>query len=216
MVNFNPRAPCGARPEDFRVHDLILHISIHAPRVGRDYGVPNYSLLADEFQSTRPVWGATLVTSSTNDSQIFQSTRPVWGATRAKLSNTQRDRNFNPRAPCGARLNTPKNADCHSKFQSTRPVWGATAFVTESDAQQVISIHAPRVGRDAHLIFINIRLTIISIHAPRVGRDAMLCVGILEARISIHAPRVGRDTPTMLNVGFLFDFNPRAPCGARR
>ena len=34
------------------------------------------------FQSTLPVWGATLVCSSTSFRREFQSTLPVWGATR--------------------------------------------------------------------------------------------------------------------------------------
>ena len=35
----------------------------------------------------------------------------------------------------------------------------------------------------------------ISIHAPRVGRDARLSSTPCASRISIHAPRVGRDLP---------------------
>ena len=81
-------------------------ISIHAPRVGRDF---TYTEAADgkpEFQSTRPVWGAT------------------------------------PEAGTYSNL---------IKFQSTRPVWGATAFADSQKVQYIISIHAPRVGRDVSL-----------------------------------------------------------------
>ena len=80
----------------------------------------------------------------------------------------------------------------------------------------IISIHAPRVGRDvkiigrasdfsqhfnprapcgarlsvARFVFISVA---ISIHAPRVGRD-QLADSVAGGRgISIHAPRVGRD-----------------------
>ena len=57
----------------------------------------------------------------------------------------------------------------------------------------MISIHAPRVGRDYAIGgIVNYSYT-ISIHAPRVGRDQL--VGGVETlfKISIHAPRVGRD-----------------------
>ena len=77
---------------------------------------------------------------------------------------------FNPRAPCGARLYSHFNPNPCGKFQSTRPVRGATAsghsfcpvtlfqstrpvrgatiFQWRYCDDQVISIHAPRAGRD--------------------------------------------------------------------
>ena len=80
---------------------------------------------------------------------------------------------------------------------------------------QLISIHAPREGRDLH----GLRLLLgrdISIHAPRAGRDLVYGLlangftefqstrpvrgatdqvhrGELAGSISIHAPRAGRD-----------------------
>ena len=57
-------------------------------------------------------------------------------------------------------------------FQSTRPVWGATTGAAELHDGQRISIHAPRVGRDAELISMPFKFS-ISIHAPRVGRDCV-------------------------------------------
>ena len=56
--NFNPRAPCGARP------------------IGADT-VP----VSLSFQSTRPVRGATEVPFRALGIFLFQSTRPVRGAT---------------------------------------------------------------------------------------------------------------------------------------
>mgnify|MGYP000901479613 CR=1 FL=1 len=58
----------------------------------------------------------------------------------------------------------------------------------------LISIHAPRVGRDRQH-GPGACLPCISIHAPRVGRDKQGYVSrVRENPISIHAPRVGRDT----------------------
>ena len=78
------------------------------------------------------------------------------------------------------------------KFQSTRPVWGATKAAAGDRPRQLISIHAPRVGRDGlHALFVQ------------------------QGRISIHAPRVGRDAQPGERSWLCADFNPRAPCGAR-
>ena len=80
-----------------------------------------------EFQSTRPVWGATAITlCGSGYYLVFQSTRPVWGATQPEKLAYLPFLNFNPRAPCGARQSALQNL--------------AVALV--------ISIHAPRVGRD--------------------------------------------------------------------
>ena len=148
--NFNPRAPCGARPGELINFLAQYDISIHAPRVGRDASVRlvnsasfNFNPRAPcgarrsldslgrsqfGFQSTRPVWGATAVASiSFAMFSKFQSTRPVWGATFATF--------------------TP--FPIATKFQSTRPVWGATLFVVLRGLLIPISIHAPRVGRDS-------------------------------------------------------------------
>ncbi|WP_162141751.1 hypothetical protein, partial [Selenomonas artemidis] len=77
----------------------------------------------------------------------FQSTRPVRGA-------------------------TPRHADLEHivSFQSTRPVRGATRFNGPNQAFFLVSIHAPRAGRDDVLLCCGF-LRIVSIHAPRAGRD---------------------------------------------
>ena len=62
--------------------DFIVTISIHAPRVGRDFPVSPARHKTLRFQSTRPVWGATYMPDMSQPGAVkFQSTRPVWGAT---------------------------------------------------------------------------------------------------------------------------------------
>ena len=77
-------------------------------------------------------------------------------------------------------------------FQSTRPVWGATGLYLQHHGRSLVSIHAPRVGRDHHRT------------RPAFG-----------GQVSIHAPRVGRDLAHELGHMQMHRFNPRAPCGAR-
>ena len=59
-INFNPRAPCGARPL-FLLPDKYIEqgISTHAPLAGRDVDDDFKSKATGEFQPTRPLRGAT-------------------------------------------------------------------------------------------------------------------------------------------------------------
>ena len=170
-------------------------ISIHAPRVGRDARLSS-TPCASRISIHAPRVGRDLPMPSLSNSAVkFQSTRPVWGATGGATSQ----------------------CEMSELFQSTRPVWGATRQRSTAGAVlEIISIHAPRVGRDEDTsynrqqaeefqstrpvwgatmsLYASTCGMEISIHAPRVGRDR------LQARhrcssdpISIHAPRVGRD-----------------------
>ena len=101
-------------------------ISIHAPREGRDLEAKRNIADYFEFQSTRPARGATEVIGPMASPFIFQSTRPARGATSSRT--------------CWVRA--------ESLFQSTRPARGATCECTVKFLLKLISIHAPREGRD--------------------------------------------------------------------
>ena len=216
-INFNPRSPCGERRACAR-----RATTRHTP-----------------FQSTLPVWGATMVTSGSDLYRGFQSTLPVWGATTDVRCDKITVR----------------------KFQSTLPVWGATGGHIVDHVVGVISIHAPRVGSDRPGPAGPPSPGGISIHAPRVGSDGSPGDSTnpgtdfnprspcgerrtrrrrswSRRRISIHAPRVGSDLgswrrpgngPTFQStlpvwgatrsasnpISGVPDFNPRSPCGER-
>ena len=59
--HFNPRSPCGERPAGKIDTINNICISIHAPRVGSDLERAQADLEAGKFQSTLPVWGATVL-----------------------------------------------------------------------------------------------------------------------------------------------------------
>ena len=151
--------------------------------------------MADIFQSTRPVWGATGglqvvhgvhgisihapsagcdrdAIPAGGSGNLFQSTRPAWGATFLLHRNPLPLPYFNPRAPCGARLGKSIRA--------------------EQDA--IISIHAPRVGRDIAMLFEFLPTQYFNPRAPCGARPAINRQFQSEQAISIHAPRVGRDS----------------------
>ena len=192
LLYFNPRAPCGARPTR---HPLIFNLIT--------------------FQPTRPLRGATGLTGLRYGSLVFQPTRPLRGATKheleRRLSNNisthaplaGRDvddatvagvnSDFNPRAPCGARLSMSLKGDCRIIFQPTRPLRGATSMTLPLLVLILISTHAPLAGRDRMLDQSDAFDNYFNPRAPCGARLACLPF----------------DTAAK-------DFNPRAPCGARR
>ena len=98
FADFNPRAPCGARRNLSAIG-------------GGGQG----------FQSTRPVWGATLRLPVPRLPCRFQSTRPRGARPLPPLNLAHQHRPFQSTRPRGARLSFP-NARCLSlQFQSTRP-----------------------------------------------------------------------------------------------
>ena len=193
-ANFNPRAPCGARRLLRRSTRHGSVISIHAPLAGRDSALLFHACRASVFQSTRPLRGAT--------ASSFRSPRP--------------GSNFNPRAPCGARPHTPASRSVSCRFQSTRPLRGATETArTAAPVAHDFNPRAPCGARRAGDRRLHGR-AVISIHAPLAGRDLDHGHALLRDVISIHAPLAGRDGGWCYINPKYSDFNPRAPCGARR
>ena len=76
------------------------------------------------------------------------------------------------------------------------PRTGSDAVVLFRRCNQRISIHAPRTGSDGRLPN-QAGLCAISIHAPRTGSDVIhSTTGGVQMNISIHAPRTGSDKRT--------------------
>ena len=123
---FNPRSPCGERPA-FVPHGCCGdRVSIHAPRVGSDNQRVVVIAPLDRFQSTLPVWGATMYPSLSAPYGLFQSTLPVWGAT-ALARSLRMVALFQSTLPVwgATSIRIPPHPS-RSAFQSTLPVWGAT------------------------------------------------------------------------------------------
>ena len=78
-------APLAGRDQLARLFTPEQMISIHAPLAGRDCRGPCMLRIAKQFQSTRPLRGATVACTAGIMMFIFQSTRPLRGATRLTL-----------------------------------------------------------------------------------------------------------------------------------
>ena len=124
---FNPRAPYGARLGGQLIHAGNGVISIHAPHTGRDSTGTDKTSSANQFQSTRPIRGATVLVSQWHDHIAYFNPRAPYGARLKNISIRLLLIYFNPRAPYGARRIISLFIQAHKKFQSTRPIRGATA-----------------------------------------------------------------------------------------
>ena len=174
LQGFNPRAPYGARLVSTRP--------------------PTESCT---FQSTRPVRGATAAwDASTTCSTSFNPRAPYGARPRHRRGPRRRDP-VSIHAPRTGRDRCPAPWICPSyafqstrpvrgatgtvsspslsglRFQSTRPVRGATEDCMLAEAEQYVSIHAPRTGRDRTPPRQHLTIS-VSIHAPRTGRDSQL------------------------------------------
>ena len=120
------RAPCGAR------------LPGHLPRPKPCYFNPRAPCGARRTSILCSLW-----------SSQFQSTRPLRGATGRRLIAGSVDC-ISIHAPLAGRdgLGTCSPGSI-SQFQSTRPLRGATSLRAASQLRSHISIHAPLAGRDA-------------------------------------------------------------------
>ena len=126
-TNFNPRAPCGARPFTAQHQKFVTEdFNPRAPCGARltAFVAKRSSAL---FQPTRPLRGATAKHSAdAPPTNAFQPTRPLRGATISSAATIPNIPYFNPRAPCGARQSV------QARYRKAN----------------VISTHAPLAGRD--------------------------------------------------------------------
>ena len=191
-LNFNPRSPCGERPNLVSFGVDSFGISIHAPRVGSDLVVQVLAFWIVNFNPRSPCGERLQRYTYSLRALRISIHAPRVGSDRPARCTAGPAWHFNPRSPCGERPSPDLLYFRQATFQSTLPVWGATQIPLELSGDLNISIHAPRVGSDDWFDWLE-----------------------SEAEISIHAPRVGSDRILNLVFHVLNDFNPRSPCGER-
>ena len=182
------------------------------------------------FQSTLPVWGATVSAcgrcrpcprfnprSPCGERRRGRCCATVWGATTDNISQLSGLSGFNPRSPCGER-------------QCTAAIGRALLDV---------SIHAPRVGSDYTFAANGQNFYVFQSTLPVWGATWMR-TALASSRSSFNprspcGERRGRESANELVGRFqstlpvwgatigvnvrnrgVFSFNPRSPCGERR
>ena len=147
LYSFNPRAPCGARQGLFAATERYASFNPRAPCGARPGSIRGFVVL-DEFQSTRPMRGATSPYLQVGGVPMFQSTRPMRGATTAGILSVMY-LTFQSTRPMRGATTEGLSAAWRVLFQSTRPMRGATWAQLYGTARRNVSIHAPHAGRDS-------------------------------------------------------------------
>ena len=192
-LNFNPRAPCGARQGGIFDGCHARGISIHAPLAGRDLRRASSQASRQNFNPRAPCGARRHCRCTGSQTHAFQSTRPLRGATKIRLMVVAKP----------------------TLFQSTRPLRGATRAAHDRGRAVVISIHAPLAGRDGQCQDHSKNGGRFQSTRPLRGATTRPAAAPRPPPISIHAPLAGRDIVVRLHLWQYSDFNPRAPCGAR-
>ena len=147
--HFNPRAPCGARPRPLRTAAKTKYFNPRAPCGARRGGVQQ-SADHKSISTHAPLAGRDeAFNTGAKSIEQFQPTRPLRGATVFHIV---------------------LSAIC--LFQPTRPLRGATHPSGCYGQQPHISTHAPLAGRDADTVTRAKSRCEISTHAPLAGRDS--------------------------------------------
>ena len=149
-LDFNPRAPRGARREKLKGVVDKVSISIHVPREGHD--MTDFLLLGylPSISIHVPREGHDTFMPHPHSSQrLFQSTCPARGTTSHKRRDHAARLHFNPRAPRGARPGKAPLLPCQEQNFNPRAPRGARLIAAQRRNQAaLISIHVPREGHD--------------------------------------------------------------------
>ena len=124
-------------------------------------------------------------------------------------------RSFNPRTPCGVRLEAAMNFGSGIKFQSTHSLRSATWGFLSRTRCRTVSIHALLAECDRLTPF-NWAASFLfqSTHSLRSATTGYRHL-YGKQLVSIHALLAECDRPVRLRPDELFCFNPRTPCGVR-
>ena len=125
-VRFQSTLPAWGETETAGYFIYCLNISIHSPRMGRDYMIKKEKACIFNFNPLSPHGERHTDSVPPALVKIFQSTLPAWGETIYKRARFKHD-DFNPLSPHGERH----------------------LYYTVFPDPYCISIHSPRMGRDA-------------------------------------------------------------------
>ena len=189
-------------------------VSIHAPRAGRDYDVVIIRSHITRFNPRAPCGARPPAPCLHRIPNGFNPRAPC-GARHSDERPASSSTRFNPRAPCGARLRLIDKSTCSVEFQSTRPVRGATRLAILHLFVGLVSIHAPRAGRDCSAASHQRRQRCFNPRAPCGARPQARRLPPDSSCFNPRAPCGARLRAIRRILGGNC-FNPRAPCGARR
>ena len=102
-INFNPRTPCGVRPQSNAETERQEQFQSTHPLRGATRWNATTTTKQCAFQSTHPMRGATDFLLDIILGVTISIHAPARGATRSATTGAHTFRHFNPRTPCGVR-----------------------------------------------------------------------------------------------------------------
>ena len=193
-MDFNPRAPYGARHEPPTYTAAVETFQSSCPVRGTTLVAPEETDAAATFQSSSPVRGTTCFATPGMDGPQYFNPRAPYGARHTAAHGVEKVIfNFNPRAPYGARQAIRGYIVRALAFQSSCPVRGTTGRAGAVLLLDLISILVPRTGHD------------------RSAEDADMALDKFQSSCPVRGTTMMQRPPTPS----IANFNPRAPYGAR-
>ena len=129
------------------LHLLLEHISIHSPRMGRDYTDSNFAASAKHFNPLSP-HGERPALFFVAINQEISIHSPRMGRDNGLDPTGIIELNFNPLSPHGERRQKYRGLDRSEDFNPLSPHGERPLAVSRWEHGQRISIHSPRMGRD--------------------------------------------------------------------
>ena len=191
-VDFNSRAPCGARHCDSDTVAPSNPFQLTCPMRGTTDDPPAARLVSD-ISTHVPHAGHDVIAELIGDTVDH----------------------FNSRAPCGARLIKEITQHILNGFQLTCPMRGTTNKFYNNIATVNISTHVPHAGHDCSYRRPSAFHFSFQLTCPMRGTTWSIEYRRGRSPISTHVPHAGHDCLDGRVLRKVRDFNSRAPCGAR-
>ena len=174
--DFNPRAPYGARPllRPAQAH-APWHFNPRAPYGARLASLGHGAWIYTDFNPRAPYGARHVYARYLRTNFEFQSTRPIRGATPPRSMPWARPLYFNPRAPYGARHKYEIGYAWTLSISIHAPHMGRDGACASQNAwTNKISIHAPHMGRDARITTPITKIANFNPRAPYGARPVLL------------------------------------------
>ena len=174
LVSFQSTHPLRGATQRLDARADLIQISIHAPLAGCDVS-DLFSFRVRIISIHAPLAGCDRDMEKFIKRQRNFNPRTPCGVRPHQTLQGDRDSNFNPRTPCGVRPGNGGQGMSFSKFQSTHPLRGATSLYPSF--LRILRNFNPRTPCGVRLSSTGNRNPVerISIHAPLAGCD--LCEG---------------------------------------
>ena len=193
LTCFNPRSPCGER--------LVFGASSSQPAT---------------FQPTLPLRGATTAPVLRRRADHVSTHAPLAGSDGAKSQSCRPVDGFNPRSPCGERLDSITREQVDEEgFNPRSPCGERLDDLRVRAGVGGVSTHAPLAGSDGVAPIRRGRSSGFQPTLPLRGATANVVEAAREFWVSTHAPLAGSDRSFSTRGTTTASFNPRSPCGER-